>query len=143
MGFGVDRVPTYRVLGSHALSTIFNTSSTHTTFQDEGLTKTVTYAANRILRISFIGHPHAPGGAQTINIRFVRGASTVLASFQLPVANVLNVESTTFTKICFTSAGATEAFKVQICAQTSNTAVTSYGDANYARVLLIEDLGPQ
>ena len=144
MGFGVDRVPSnYKVLGLHELQTTFTTSATHTTIQDEGLTQSIVYGPSRILRVTFTGHPYASGGAQGISLRFVRGA-TVFAFFQTEALPPGDAVSRTFVKVFNGPAtGATETFKVQIGALTSNTAVNSYADASFTRQLIVEDLGPQ
>ena len=141
---GVTRVPSnYKLLGKHELTSTFTTSSTHTTAQDEGLSVSISYLPSRVLRVTFTGHPYAFGGAQGIALRFVRGATT-FGFFQTEPLSAVTPFSRSFTKVFNGPAtGATETFKVKISALTANTAVSSYGDANFTRQLIVEDLGPQ
>ena len=141
---GVSRVPSnYKVLGKHELTSNFATAATHTTAQDEGLTVSISYLPSRVLRVTFTGHPYANGGAQGISLRFVRGATT-FGFFQTEPLSATTPFSRSFTKVFNGPAtGATETFKVQMMALTSNTQVSSYADANFTRQLIVEDLGPQ
>lgn len=141
---GVSRVASnYKLLGKHELTSTFTTAATHTTAQDEGLTISISYLPSRVLRVTFTGHPYASGGAQGISLRFVRGATT-FAFFQTESLSAATPLSRSFTKVFNGPAtGATETFKVQMMALTANTAVSSYGDANFTRQLIVEDLGPQ
>ena len=142
---GVSRVPSnYKLLGRHELTTAFTTSSTHTTFQDEGLTLSVSYQGGRVLRVSLNVHAVATGGTQGIAYQVLRTATSVMQSqigFALPAASAT---SFSFNRVFNGPAtAATETFKVQIKALTANTSVSSYGDASYVRHLVVEDLGPQ
>lgn len=131
------------VLGLHNLTASFNTVATHTTFQDEGLTLSIAYRASRVLRVTWNGHLQASGGAQGIKLSFVRGATTI-GNVQSESVSAATPVSRTFSKTFNGPAtAATETFKIQIGALTANTAVTSYGDANFTRQLVVEDLGPQ
>ena len=138
------------LLGFHSLGTAQATTSTHTNFQAEGLTKSITYAANRILRITLIVNPYPSGGSQGIIYRLRRG-STTLTSFQiLPEEfNTNNATARTYTHIFNGPAtGGTETFSVEFRASSTNAAVTSYaGDqgtgGTWYRQLIVEDLGPQ
>ena len=140
----VERVPSnYKLLGKHELNTSFATSSTHTTFQDEGLTLSVSYQGGRVLRVSLNVHPYANGGAQGIVYQVLR-TSTVVLTPQVGFALTGSVTSWSYSRVFNGPATAgTETFKVQIRGKDLNTAVTSYGDGNYFRGLVVEDLGPQ
>jgi hypothetical protein len=141
---GVSRVRSgSTVLGFQSLSTNFVTSATHTTFQDEGLSISVSYQANRRLRVTWQGGLFAGGGAQRIQLQLLR-TSTVLSTFVSPTTvNSLVTETYGFSTVFNGPAtAATETFKLQIAAYTSNTSVQSSG-SNSPRTLLIEDLGPQ
>ena len=136
--------PPYKVLGKHELTTAFTTSSTHTTFQDEGLTLSVSYQGGRVLRVSLNVIPYAGGGSQGVVYQVLRTSTLVLTGqigLSLPT---VNGTSFSFNRVFNGPATAgTETFKVQVKALTSNTSVTSYGDTNYVRHLVVEDLGPQ
>ena len=145
MGFGVDRVPSnYKVLGLHQLTSDTATASTHTTFQAEGLTKSITYGGNRILRMSVQVHPYAGGGDQRLVYRFMRGSTPLSEFVTTAIAGASLVHSYFW---CYTfagpSSGATETFGVQFRAASANTQVQSASSSIVPRVLLIEDLGPQ
>ena len=132
----------YGVLGISTLATSFTTSATHTTYQDEGLSTAVSYAANRVLRLTLRVHVDCPGGVQAVNFKVIRNA-TDIAFFQAK-PDAASPESTTWVAVINGPAtAATETFKVQIKAATSNTSVRSYGDASFTRQLVIEDIGPQ
>jgi hypothetical protein len=142
-----DRRPVaapYTFLGRHNLTTSFTTSATHTTSQDEGLSLSVTYGASRWLRVTAQIQPWASGGSQAINFTMFRG-TTSLRAFQFAAGAIgAGINSTTVTSVVAGPiAGATETFKLQIAAVSANTAVQSYGDANFQRFLTVEDLGPQ
>jgi hypothetical protein len=123
----------------------FTTASTHTTFQDTGLSATVTYAADRLLKVTYVTHAIPSGGVQGISYRFLRG-STVLRQMEV-TSTVFPNTSNAFTltlEAIFQgpNVSATESFKVQIAAATSNTAVIDYGDSSRIRQFSVEDLGP-
>lgn len=132
------------VIGSHSLQTSFTTSGTHTTFQDEGLSISVTYGANRVLRVSLYVTPYSPGGIQAAQYQVLRTSTQVLQAIT-PALIVANGQSFTYSRVFNGPAtAATETFKVQLKALTANTSVASFGAANgFDRQLLIEDLGPQ
>ena len=142
--------PDYKLLGVHTLTTGFTTSATHTTYQDEGLTLSVPYLANRILRVTFSSNPYPSGGLQSIRWKLLRG-STTLGIFQTLSAELdTGAVTTKMYAVTFNgpASAATETFKVQMKAASSNTAVTSFGgDINGEgvgpRLLTVEDLGPQ
>ena len=144
MGFGVDRVPTnYKVLGLHQLTYTQTTAATHTTFQDEGLSKSVDYGPSRILRVSIQVHAQANGGANSLYFKIMRG-STDLIRLLIPDPPT-TLEYSTYWSYVFNGpvAAGTEIFKVQFAAVSANTQVATIASAVLPRVLLIEDLGPQ
>jgi hypothetical protein len=134
-------------LGVSTLETSFATTSPHSTFQDEGLSTSVTYGANRKLRITLSVRPYSNGGTNFIGYRVLRG-STVIATWGFGYPDISNTEAPAKT-IMFTmttpSTAATETFKVQINGSV-NTVVTSYGSlwvgGDGGRQLTIEDIGP-
>ena len=142
---GVSRVPSnYKVLGRQALTTSFNTSATHTTFQDEGLSVSVSYGPSRILAVSWQANLYCPGGTNVIQAKLIRG-STDLVLYDYAAHSLSTTAGTMFLNrfvLSGPATAATETFKVQIRG-TSNTSVASYAAASIPRYLLIEDLGPQ
>ena len=143
---GNNLLETERVLGkSNALTATFTTSATHTTYQDvTNLDASITYEANRLLRATLEVNPYASGGVQGMIYKLVR-ASTDVKEFGIAAAALDLGSVTTYTYTCtFAGPGtsATETFKVQLKATTSNTAVQNFGNATYISRLIIEDVGP-
>lgn len=139
----------YELLGLHILTTSSSTSDTHTDYQDEGLTASITYRANRVLRVSLNVLVYAPGSSVTDTsaaFRVLRG-STAVCSWSTPL--LFANDSTAFSwSYVFNgpSTGGTETFKVQFAARFQNKQVRSYsttGQSPFARNLVVEDLGPQ
>ena len=135
----------YTVLGVHTLTTAFITSATHTTYQDEGLTLSVTYLPSRILRVSVNLNPIPSGALQSMGFQVLRSATSLreflIHSAALSAAAITNgVFSHTFNG---PATGATETFKLQVKAIDANTSVQSFGSAAYPRQLIVEDLGSQ
>lgn len=132
-----------RLLGFATTTSIFDTAATHTTFQDDGLSKSITYAASRILRAEFNVLAYANGGANSIVWCLLRGSTTV-GSFEMTANAVAGYTSATFS-VVFNgpSTAGTETFKTQIRAATNNTQVRNYAASTYPRSLSIYDLGPQ
>ena len=137
--------PDYKVLGLDKLTTEFATSSTHTTFQDEGLSVSVSYGPSRILAVSWQCLLYVPGGTNGIQAQILRTSTSIVkyshASHSLSTTAGANYHH----RFVFNgpAVGATETFKVRIKAFPSDTAVNSYADATVPRYLLVEDLGPQ
>ena len=141
----VSRVPAGAIpLGLHSLTTAYATTATHTTLQDEGLTLTVNYRANRILRMTWNGSFYAPAGSQRVKLRMLRGSTTIFDWISPTAINTITNEGFTISVPFLGPATASsETFKIQIAANTSATAVQSYATASAPRTLLLEDLGPQ
>ena len=123
-------------------------TSSQTTFQDEGLSSSVTYGKNRILRLTLNVRPYPAGGLQGMGYRVLRGASDVVAYWSLEQATLQSGTAAPVTLVYMVqtpSSGSTETFKVQFKANTSNTSVQSYATATTfdgARQMMIEDIGP-
>lgn len=140
---GTDRIEGlgYGVLGFHQLNTAFTTSGTHTTFQDEGLTTTVSYRPGRRLKVTLEVHADAPGGTpQIIRFQVLRG-STLVGWWQHR-AEAAGISTHVYQNIIETVNEETQVFKVQICAAAGNTSVKSHGDFSFTRQLIVEDIGP-
>jgi hypothetical protein len=143
-----DRRPAarpYALLGSTTSTTTFITSATHTAFQDDTPTISVTYAAARRLRVTYATAFRVPGGANGIGVSLVRGSTQIVLRDVAPAA----VEGTNVLgwSIPFTFngpvAGATETFKVQVRGSVNNTSIESFASTDYIKSLTVEDLGPQ
>ena len=132
----------FGVCGLQTLTTQFTTSATHTTFQDDGLTLTITEISGRRYRITVIEQPYPSGGQQGTQFKLVRGA-TDLRSFTYSTAVMdSGVSYPAVMQFVYTSAASgSTTYKVQLNALSANTAVSTYGDALNPRQLLIEDIG--
>lgn len=131
-------------LGLHSITTAYATTATHTTLQNEGLTLTVAYRANRILRMTWNGSFFAPAGSQRVTIRFLRGSTTVYDYISpTAIGTIVNEGFTISVPFLGPATASSETFKIQIAALSSNTAVQSFASASAPRTLLLEDLGPQ
>ena len=135
------------ILGSHTRTDSNATTNPHTTFQDEGLSCSVTYGPNRMLRMTLLVRPYTNGGTNFVAYRLVRG-STNISSFSFGLPDISNTEAP-HKVLSYTFAGpstaGTETFKIQFAATPNNTAVTSYGQPTTSdgpRQLIIEDIGP-
>jgi len=122
----------------------FTTSATHTTLQDiTGMSCSATYDANRYLRVTLAIGPYASGGVQAIQYSLLRG-STKLYDFFFPsetLAAGVAFGVTRAVVVAGPSTGATETFKVQMCALSSNTAVNNYGNNVFPGRIIVEDIG--
>lgn len=134
-----------RIVGkSSAVTTAFNTTGTHTTFQDvTGLTCSVTYTGSRVLRATIEIGPVESGGANNIIFRLLRGSTTV-ADWEYPTEALSSSYALSQSKtVTFDGpvAGATETFKVQMRG-TSNTEVRNFASSTYPSRLVVQDIGP-
>lgn len=130
------------VLGYYTTSSNFATSATHTTFQDDGLSVSVTYGASRVLKVSVGWTLYPGGGLQSIYFKWLRGSTQIGPTGTVDSAS-LNAGGGNFFTFSWVfngpAAGATETFKTQIAASTSNTAVNTFSN----KWICIEDLGAQ
>lgn len=122
----------------------FTTSGTHTTFQDvTSLSASVTYAANRVLRVTLEVAPYTPGGVNGIEYKCIRG-STDIKVWDIPgeaLSGSVQHQMTLTCTFAGPASGATETFKVQMKG-LSNTQVGNQASAGSPSRLIIEDLGP-
>lgn len=133
----------FGVCGLQTLTSIFTTSATHTTFQDTGMTLTITEVSGRQYKITATSNIYTPGGVQSLNMRLVR-ATAVLKQNNFPDSvmnsgNSLGIVTMTYVYTSVASGSAT--YKMQMCAGASNTSVSDYGDATFPRQFMIEDIG--
>jgi hypothetical protein len=131
------------VMGLQTLTTQFSTSATHTNFQDNGATLTITTQSGRLYKISYNGHPYPNGGLQGVKYRFVLGASTYLDEWAIP-DSALNTGVSYYhlaETVYEATSSSSQTFKVQFAAWSANTVVSDFGDANTKRQFWIEDIG--
>ena len=132
----------FGVAGIQTLTSSFATVAPHTTFQDNGMTLTITEVSGRYYRITAFSNLFPSGGLQGVEFRIRRAATSVkqgnYAQAVMQVDTALPVVLS-FTYLSVASGAAT--YKVQIAAITNNTMVNDYGDAQFPRQFLIEDLG--
>ena len=130
------------VLGKAKLNTAFGTSATHTTLQDTGLSASVTYDNSRIIKVSCGSQYYPNAGLQSMVVGLLRGATIISQHFLASASLDAGVSNHFWVESYFTTTSATtETFKVQIAGATANTQVTQFGDATYARFLIVEDIG--
>lgn len=127
-------------LGLFSSTTSFRTTGTHTTFQNDGLSVSVTYAASRIIRVTVGWQLYVSGGANTILFKIRRGSTDILSSSH-DSATLATGGASWFTDVIVfngPASSATETFTTQI-AGSVNTAVDTFG----TKFIHVEDLGAQ
>ena len=133
----------FGVAGLQTLTTAFTTSSTHTTFQDNGMTLTITEVSGRRYRVTAYCNPYPSGGLQGVNLRLLRGSTSLKqANLSSTVMDTGTAFPYALTFIYTSVASGSATYKVQIAAAASNTSVADYGDATFPRQFAIEDIGP-
>lgn len=130
------------VMGHQQLTSAFGTSATHTTYQDTGMTLTITERVDRLYRISWKAQIYPNGGLQAMLFRFVRGSTNIAFAAFAPSMLATGDTCMAYHEYIYqsTSSGS-QTWKVQIAAGSANTQVTQYGDASYPRQFTIEDIG--
>ena len=126
------------VLGLFTTSTGFVTVSNHTTFQNDGLSVSASYAANRRLRVTVGWTLFVSGGGNNINFKIRRGSTDLLSATHDSVTLAVG-GGTFFTEVIVfngPATAATETFTTQI-AGSSNTAVNTFG----TKFICVEDVG--
>ena len=128
-------------VGAQTLVSIYSTSATHTTFQDTGMTLTIAEVSGRVYRHSARLNPYPSGGLQAIELRLL-GNGTQFAIFVLSPVVLDQGISYPFCPVLYYTAPSTTSvvWKWQIRAQTNNTVVSDYGDANFVRQYSVEDV---
>ena len=126
------------------ITSSFATSATHTTYQTRtGMSGSVSYAADRYLRVLTVLRLYPGGGLQGIKVQFRRGSTVIAQNFI--DANQLNAFSATAIVLEWVfvgpNAAASETFDVQIAAGLSNTAVNDAASATYPSFFYVEDCG--
>ena len=132
----------FGVFPGQQLTTSFTTAATHTNFQDDGLTLTITEIAGRIYKVTALENPYPSGGQQGVQFALLRGASVLRQWTYSSTVMDAGVAYPAVMQYIYTSpASGSFTLKMQISATTNNTAVTSYGDGTFPRQFIIEDLG--
>lgn len=131
------------IVGLQTLTTIFNTSGTNTAFQDTGMTLTINEIAGRRYRITATGNIYPSGGLQGMQMRLIKDSSAIrqmnFPSTVLDSGNSLGIVTMCYVFAAVASGSTT--YKMQIRAETNNTAVSDYGDVAFPRQFFIEDIG--
>jgi len=128
--------------GVQTLTTAFDTSATHTSYQDTGMTLTITEVSGRRYRITAKVNPYPSGGLQGVSFKLIRTASALTQADFSPNVMDTGVSFPTNITFVYTSvASGSATYKMQIAAMTANTAVTDFGAAAYPRQFTIEDIG--
>lgn len=124
--------------------TNFVTASPHNTYQDEGLTVTITEAAHRRLRITLVVNPFSSVAGNAIAYQVLRNGVRV-REWQFSGQAISNASASSFTLLhVITDSGVGASgvvYKVQIRNVTANSTVASFADAALPKFLMIDDLG--
>ena len=132
----------FGVCGYQELTTNFATTGTHTNWQDNGMTLTITEISGRYYRVTAYSNPYPSGGLQGVNFRIVRGSTSIKqGNYSANVMDTGTALPVVFTYVYKSTASGSATFKVQIQAPTANTAVNDYADATFPRQFVIEDIG--
>ena len=131
------------IIGRATATSVFTTSSPHTTPQDVGLSITFTPYTTRLYKVTFLANPYPAGGLQGMVFRFIEGTTSKVVwnidSASLETGSSLAITESAF----FTAASASSTtYKLQMNAAVSNTSISDYGSATQPRMFWIEDLGP-
>ena len=129
-------------MGVQNLTTAFNTSAPHTTYQDTGQTLTITEISGRRYKITTRVNPYTGGGLQGVSFQLLRGASSIAEwSLESVVLSATGASPFFLSFIYTSSASGSATFKMQIKAQTANTQVSDFGSATLIRQFDIQDIG--
>ena len=134
-----------QIIARATSTSTYTSTGTHTSAQDVGLSTSVTYAANRLFRVTLHERPYTPGGANTVMERLTDG-STVFALFPHGQSDLSTGFAPAKTNV-FTFAGpstsGTATWKMQAYGGLNTQWVLYYsgGDGN-PRQFTIEDVGP-
>lgn len=126
-------------------SSSFSAASAYTTYQDIGLSATVSYAANRKYKVTLHHRPYVNGGSNTLGYRLTDG-STVFVLFPYGTNDLSTSTAPVRTNSYIFSGPTTNGsatWKIQGAATLNNTAwIDYYGADGSPRQLTIEDVGP-
>lgn len=133
-----------RVLGYMGLTATFTTVAPHTTYQDEGLTVTVTEPAGRPLRITLGVNLYPSGGIAHMGLQILRNG-VVVREWTFPGEAMATGTShgMTLQHVILSSGagGSGVVYKTQIKSFAA-TAVTSWAaGASTSRFILVEQIG--
>ena len=129
-------------MGLQTLTTAFTTTGTHTTFQDTGMTLTITEISGRRYRINIKCNPYPSGGLQGVSFKLLRGATGLLEwGLSSTLMDVATGYPGYLTYVYTSTASGSATYKMQLKASTNNTAVADYGDGTFPRQFWIEDIG--
>jgi hypothetical protein len=131
------------LLGRSILTSNFQTSGTHSTYQDNGASCSVSYGANRIIKATYKCMGIAVGSANDIYWKCLRG-STSIGEYAVPVGQAAAGSGYGYSVdfIFVSSSAATETFKMQIRGG-NNTRVDEYVSGSMTtREFIVQDIGP-
>lgn len=131
------------VLGREILTSSFYTSSTHSTYQDNGADASVTYGANRIIRVTYKAMVIAITTANDFYWKCLRGSTSIgewAGGHSIFPAGAGYGYLASFTFV--SSSAATETFKMQVRGN-NNTQISEYTSGPMTtREFIVEDIGP-
>jgi hypothetical protein len=129
-------------MGLQNITTSTASSSPHTTFQDNGMTLTITEISGRRYRITAKTQPYPNGGLQGISFRLMRNATTLLEwNLDQTVLSTSSAYDGYLSYVYTSTASGSATYKMQFKSTTSNTQSTDFGDATFPRQFDICDIG--
>lgn len=138
----MNRLP-WGVVGVQTLTSDKASTGTHTTFQDTGMTLTLTLNTSRLYRAQISVNPYPSGGVQGMSFQLLQGAS-VVNHWNIAGAALETGASLAVLLGCYfqPSSGTSTIYKIQFRGNTANTQVNDYASATQTRQFWIEDMGP-
>ena len=132
----------FGIMGLQTSTSAFGTSAVHTTFQDDGLTLTITEISGRRYKITALENPYPNGGLQGVSYALLRSATILRQwSYSSVVMDTGNAFPAVMEYVYIATTSGSATYKMQLAAGSANTQVTSYGDGTFPRQFIIEDLG--
>ena len=132
----------FGLMGLQTSTSSFGTSAVHTTFQDDGLTLTITEISGRRYKITALENPYPNGGLQGVAFALLRGATTLRQwSYASAIMDAGNAYPAVMEYVYISTSSGSATYKMQLAAGSANTQVTTYGDGTFPRQFIIEDLG--
>ena len=131
------------VLGKVTSTSGYSTTSSHNVYQDNGISASISYGPNRLIKVTYQAMGIAISTANDILWRCVRG-STTLDEFTVPQSSTAAGNGYTwYMSFQFVStAAATETFNMQIRGGNNTQVVEYISGPTKTRQFIVQDIGP-
>jgi hypothetical protein len=130
------------IAGLQNLTTAFATTAPHTTFQNNGMTLTITEVSGRRYRITAKTQPYPNGGLQGVSLRLLRaGVSLLEWNLDQTLMSTTSAYDGYLSYVYTSVASGSATYTMQIKSTTNNTQTTDFGDATFPRQFDICDIG--